>query len=195
MRVTVIKDDNIIGVDGEFRPVTVTGMPEGVRVIQWDGEKGEMEYYDNATPNSRIDTIDAIQSFIDLWNAAAPPPPPAPTPEELKAAAHARINAAYGIAVNMLTAGYPENEIASWPKQETEARAWLLDNASPTPWIDSAATARGMSKPDFIALVIGNADALAPLHGALSGKRQYLRDQIDALGDSPTPEQLNAIQW
>lgn len=109
-------------------------------------------------------------------------------------AAHARINSAYISAVNTVTAGYPENEIASWPKQETEARAWQVNNETPTPWIDSAATAREIPKADFIALVIANADALAPIHGALTGKRQLLRDQIDAL-NTPTQEQLNAIQW
>lgn len=108
---------------------------------------------------------------------------------------HARINAAYEIAVNSLTAGYPKTEIDSWAKQENEARAWLANNSTSTPWIDSASTARGLEKGIFISLVIANADALAPLHGALTGKRQSLRDAINALGETPTQEQLDAIQW
>lgn len=194
MRVTIVKDDNAVGVDGVFRPVDLTGMEPDVRAIQWHGESGHKEHYSDI-PNTEIDTIGAVQAFIDLWNAAAPPPPAEPTPAENKAAAHARINAAYEAAVNALTAGYPDTEIASWPKQENEARAWLANNTAATPWVDGAVTARGIAKADLINLIIGNADALAPLHGQLSGKRQSKRDQIDALGDSPTVGQLDAIQW
>lgn len=119
----------------------------------------------------------------------------APTAGEMIADAHSRINAAYQAAVNAVTAGYPDNEIASWPKQETEARAWLADNNASTPWIDGAAASRGLTKAQLVALIIGNADALAPIHGAMTGKRQSLRDAIDALGEVPTQEQLDSIVW
>lgn len=190
MRLTIIRDDNLVGVDGVFRHVDLSTLAPGVRAVQWDTDSGHVEYDESS--NTTLDNTNEFQPFIDLWTAAVPPAPP---PAELKAAAHARINAAYSISVNALTAGYPENEVASWPKQESEARAWMLDNNAATPWIDSAATARGMLKQDLVSLIIANADALAPMHGSLSGKRQYLRDQIDALGDSPTAAQLDAIQW
>ena len=141
--------------------------------------------------------------YISSWTY----PAPQPTQAELNAAAtavaaaariavaHARINTAYENAVNELIAGYPEKEVSSWPKQEAEARAFLADETATTPWLKGAAAARGINVPNFAALVIRNADALAPLHGALTGKRQRLRDEIDALGGSPTQEQLDAIQW
>lgn len=192
MRVTIVRDDSVIGIDGVFRQVDLSALPEGIRAVQWDGAIGHIEY-DNM-PNAMIDNVAGFQPFIDLWIAAATIAP-IPSPAQMKSAAHARINAAYEVAVNSLIAGYPDTEIASWPKQETEARAWLADNNFPTPWIDGAAVARGIVKADFITLIIANADALAPLHGALTGKRQYLRDAIDALGDTPTQEQLDAVQW
>jgi hypothetical protein len=195
MRVTIIRDDNVVGVDGVFRLVDLSGMPAGIRAMQWDGTQGHREYYDGAIANTSIVSIASIQSFIDLWTAAAPSPPPEPTPQELIASAHARINRAYEAAVNALTVGYPDTEIASWPKQEGEARAFLADNNAATPWIDGAAASRGLTKAQLVALIIGNADALAPLHGGLTGKRQSLRDAIDALGEAPTQEQLDAIQW
>lgn len=195
MRVTIIRDDGVVGVNGVFRSVDLSTMPEGVRVMQWEDTEGHSEYYDVETANTVIDTIGAIQDFIDLWTAAAPPAPPPPTALERIAAAQARISVAYENKVDELIAGYPQDEISSWPKQEAEARAWLADNTAETPWIDGAATARGILKADLVALIIGNADALAPLHGALTGKRQYLRDQIDALGASPTQGQLDAIVW
>jgi len=114
---------------------------------------------------------------------------------EMITTAQDRISTAYQAAVDALTAGYPQDEIASWPKQETEARAWLADNTVSTPWVDAAAASRGIAKADFVTLIIGNADALAPLHGALTGKRQKLRDEITALGSTPTQAQLDAIQW
>lgn len=125
----------------------------------------------------------------------AGPPPPFFTTDELIARAHSRINAAYSAAVNGFVSQYPESEISSWPKQEAEARAYFANQATPTPWIDSAARARGIPKDQLVVLIIQNADALALVHGTLTGKRQKLRDQIDALGGNPTPEQLDAIQW
>lgn len=194
MRVTIIKEDGVVGIDGIFRHVDLAAFPNEIRAVQWNGESGHVEYQDSGIPNLDLTTIDGYQGFIDLWAAAAPVVVP-PTPAELKAAAHARINAAYEVSVNNLTAGYPKSEIDSWAKQETEAREWTANNSTATPWIDSAASARGIAKADFVALILANADALAPLHGALTGKRQNLRDAINALGDNPTQAQLDAIQW
>lgn len=191
MRVTIVRDDGVVGVDGIFRHVDMEGLPEGVRAVQWDGAKGHVEHEEENTP---LADIEEFRVFLDRWTAAAPPVAPEPAPEQRRLAAHMRINAAYEAAVAKLVGGYPSHEIDSWAKQEAEARAWLADNAKPTPWIDGAATARGISKPAFVAKVIEQADALAPMHGALSGKRQYLRDRIDALVD-PTQEQLDAIEW
>jgi hypothetical protein len=112
-----------------------------------------------------------------------------------KAAALARINAAYQEAMDTLTAGYPEDEVRSWPKQEAEARLWLLNANAATPWIDGAAAGRGIVKAELVNKIMANAALLASLQGELTGKRQKLRDQIAALGDSPAQEQLDAIQW
>jgi hypothetical protein len=194
MRVTVVRDDGLVGVDGVFRSVNLSGLPEGVRVMQWDGEGGHVEYDNEWWPNERIGAIEVMLPFVDLWISAAPAYVP-PTSAELIAAAHARINQSYEIEVNALTTGYPQTEIDSWAKQESEARAWLADNNALTPWIDGAAASRNIAKETLVALIIGNADALAPLHGALTGKRQKLRDAIDALGPNATQQQLNSIVW
>jgi hypothetical protein len=194
MRVTIIRDDEVVGIDGVFKSIDMSLLPGGVRAVQWDGTTGHVEY-DNG-PNAELDSISQFQSFIDAWNMPPQlPNNPAPTPEEMIAAAHARINTAYEAAVNGLTAGYPENEIASWPKQEREARAWAADNTVATPWIDAAAQARGIAKPVLANLIITLADALAPMHGSLTGKRQLLRDQINALGANPSQAELDSIQW
>lgn len=193
MRVTVIREDGKIGVDGVFRTVDLSGMPPEIRAVQWDSASGHIEY-DNAV-NFPLDDIAQVQPYIDMWTAAAPPPPPEPSPAERKAAAHARINAAYENEVNALTAGYPQTEIDSWSKQESEARAYIADNDAETPWLKSASLARSINMGTLAAMIIQNADALAPLHGALTGKRQARRDAINALGENPTQAQLDAIVW
>lgn len=192
MRLTIIRDDSLVGVDGVFRQVDLSALFEGVRAVQWDGESGHVEHDDTA--NSPLADIAAFQSFIDLWTAAEPVVAP-PTAAEMIASAHSRISNAYEAAVAEITAGYPDKEIASWAKQEREARAWLLDANALTPWIDGAAAARGITKAELVDKIIVEADALAPIHGGLTGKRQKLRDQIDALGTPPTQQQLDAIQW
>jgi hypothetical protein len=196
MRLTIIKDDGVVGIDGVFKTIDLSSLSPGIRVVQWDGTSGHLEFYSDVSPNLPINSIDAYQVYVDAWNLLPELPNlPEPPKEELIAAAHARINANYEAAVNQMTAGYPQTEIASWPKQEREARAWVADNTVPTPWIDAAAEERGITKVDLVTKIVENADALAPLHGALTGKRQKLRDQIDALGPNPTEAQLGAIQW
>ncbi|ARO88188.1 hypothetical protein EBAPG3_010580 [Nitrosospira lacus] len=111
------------------------------------------------------------------------------------ASAHKRINVAYKTAIRQMTADYPADEVISWPKQEEEALAWLANNSEPTPWIDGAVLGRGITKAEFVDKIIANAVLFAPAHGKLTGKRQKLRDQIEALGAAPTQSQLDAIQW
>ncbi len=194
MRVTIIRDDNVVGVDGVFRQVDLSFLPKGVRAVQLNGESGHIEYDEGA--NTILDNISDFLPFIELWNGAAPEQPSVlPGAGQMKAAALARINAAYQAAVKAMTRGYPEQEVGSWAKQEAEARAWLIDGNAATPWIDGAAVARGMNKAELVDRIIANAARFAPAYGQLTGKRQKLRDQIAALGEHPTQQQLEAIQW
>ena len=119
---------------------------------------------------------------------------PPPSQEQMVEEAHARINADYADAYASLIGGYPPDEVASWPKQEAEARAYLADADADTPWLKGASLSSGINVPNLAALIIRNADAFSPQYGALTGKLKTLRDQIDALED-PTQEQLDAIQW
>lgn len=196
MRVTIIRDDGLAGIDGTFRRVDLSTLPAGVRAVQWEGAKGHIEHDDSA--NTPLDNIESFKPFIDLGTAAGPPPPSSSLPPAsaiLKTSALARINTAYQDAMNAIMAGYPEDEVKSWPKQEAEARAWLISVNAATPWIDGAAAGRGITKAELVDKILANAALFAPLHGAFTGKLQKLRDQITALGECPTQEQLDAIQW
>jgi hypothetical protein len=193
MRVTIIRDDIVVGVDGVFRRVDLSALPEGIRALQWNGVSGHIEYDQGA--NKALYDIDAFQPFVDLWNAAAPQPPAPPSAQQMKAAALARIDSAYEAAVKEMTNDYPGDEVGSWRHQEAEARAWLTDAKASTPWIDAAAAGRGIDKAALVHKIIRRATLFAPAHGYLTGKRQKLRDEIIALGDNPTQQQLDAIQW
>ena len=195
MRVTIIRDDGLAGIGGTFRLADLFTLPPGVRAIQRDGAKGHVEYDDSA--NTPLNNIEYFQPFIDLWTTAGQPLPPSPLPvfASAQAGALARINAAYQSAINTITAGYPEGEVMSWPKQEAEARAWLLDADAATPWIDGAVAARSITKAELVDKIIAKAALFARLHGKLAGKRQNLRDRIAALADSPHQQQLDEIQW
>jgi hypothetical protein len=85
--------------------------------------------------------------------------------------------------------------VASWRQHEGEARGWLTDTTASTPFIDAAASERGIDKAALIHKIIAKASLFAPAHGQLTGKRQKLRDEIIALGDNPTQQQLDAIKW
>lgn len=193
MRVTIIRDDGAVGVDGVFRAVDLSALAAGVRAVQWDGSTGHVEY--DASANTMLDNMNAYQSFVDLWNAAAPPPPPSPTPAQNKVAALNRINAAYDAAMVALNGDYPDSEIQSWPTQDAEATALLADQNAYAPWIKGAAMGRKVSMDNLAMRVKRKSDEYLPAYGELTGKRQRLCEAIEALGDAPTLEQLDAIQW
>lgn len=70
-RVTIVKDDNTVGIDGVFLPVDCSGLPENFHALQWYEDKGygEEEWDGNPRPvNTIISNIDKYQAFIDAWN-------------------------------------------------------------------------------------------------------------------------------
>jgi len=101
-----------------------------------------------------------------------------------------RNNAAYESAFAALTADYPPSEIATWERQRAEALAWDADSSAPTPWIDMAASARGIERTEYLSRTYAKAQAFAQASAYLTGLRQRYDDAIRA---AKTPEQLAAI--
>lgn len=124
------------------------------------------------------------------------PAAPAPSIEELRAEALSRINAEYSARASVLAGDYPAAEQQSWPMQVTEAAAVLADDSAPTPWIDAAAPARGITREALAALIQAQDTAYRSYHGAITGTRQALRDAIAAVPDDENAAAaLDAIQW
>lgn len=75
MRLSIIIPDNVVVIDGRAEAVDLKNMPAGVRVVQWDGSVGHVEFYNSADtayqPNIPLHSIDDYQWVIDAWNAAA----------------------------------------------------------------------------------------------------------------------------
>ena len=95
--------------------------------------------------------------------------PPVPTLEEVKTAKLSEINAAADRAIATLTATYPDREISTFDKQESEARAYAADPTASTPLLSALAEARGISLPDLVERVLAKADAFAVASGSIIG--------------------------
>ena len=111
MRVTIISDENRVGVDGEFRVVDLTGLDMTIHAVQWDSvlREGHIEYRrPDPPPNKKITDFSPYQVFVDRWKAAAPPPlppdePPGPDPSDELDAALVEVQA--GLAIVSTVAG------------------------------------------------------------------------------------------
>lgn len=115
-----------------------------------------------------IDALDALPAF---------------TPSETAAHRVMYLNGACSIALSDILNKYPAAELATWPRQEQEARAYQLDPAAPIPFIDAVATARGITAAELVTRIITKADAYATTAAVAIGKRQALEDQIQSIVD------------
>lgn len=97
--------------------------------------------------------------------------------ERSKQDAVERLNSAYMECVAVLEADYPPSERESWHAQVDEARR-LQGGDEDTPWIDAAASGRGVTREELANLILQQDSQYRALHGAITGKRQALRDQI-----------------
>ena len=117
-------------------------------------------------------------------------PPAPPTLEEMKLSKLSEINAAYDSATSSLVATYPQTELLTFDKQESEAKAWKADNSVETPFLNGLAAARGIDKAELVGRVIFKADAFQMAVATLTGLRQKYEDQLEA---ATTTEEIEAI--
>ena len=127
-----------------------------------------------------------------LEPVASVPTPEAPTLDELRAGKEAEINAAYAAAAAALAQGYPDAERETWPVQIMESTAVLDGSDDATPWIDAAAPARGITREELATKIRDMDLQYRQIIGALTGKRQALRDLTLA---AETPEAIDAVVW
>ena len=89
----------------------------------------------------------------------------------------------YERRMQAIATGYPPSERESWPVQTSEAYALLADSTVSTPWIDAAASARGLDRLELAQRIVAKDAQYRVYSGTLSGVRQRIEDQIDTAGD------------
>ncbi len=137
--------------------------------------------FSEPTPTSRAKLVNGVPTWVELG-----------TLEQIRTRKLKEINAACEATLAAVKAGYPDSEVLSWSVQETEARAYVLDPLKPIPFLTALATARDITVPDLVALIIAKADAFAGISGSLIGKRQKL-EKLAELAE--TIEDIEVIVW
>lgn len=110
--------------------------------------------------------------------------------DSAKSTSQAEVVAHYEQRIQALASGYSQYERESWPVQTAEATAYTAGPQAATPWLDAASAARGIDKAELAARVIAMDTAYRQIHGALTGHRQKLWDQINA---AQTTDDIAAI--
>lgn len=117
--------------------------------------------------------------------------------KDMKARELANVYAEYEQAMDLLKNGYTNSERETWRKQEEEARAYVADNLSPTPFIDGLIAAGVAGDRAAIAnKIITKADALVISSATPTGIKQRKEDAINAIDDiaGTAQEVRDAIQ-
>lgn len=106
----------------------------------------------------------------------------------------AKINFAFTQVINEAIGFVGFGEMSSWDKQETEARAWVVDNNTITPFIDALLVGRGMNetKDVLVQKIILKADSYKTFYGQMLGKLHAKQKLIE---EAETLEVLKVIEW
>jgi hypothetical protein len=83
MRVTINRVDGLVGIEGMFKALDLSSLPSNLRVVQWNGSSGHVEWTDQN--NTTISSFADYQQYIDAYNALQPETPPEPTIEQIRA--------------------------------------------------------------------------------------------------------------
>lgn len=76
---------------------------------------------------------------------------------------------------------YPSTEVASFDKQEAEAKAYIADPTTELVLLPVLAVARGISLDELVQKVLAKATIFAKYTGFMIGQRQKFEDQLDVL--------------
>lgn len=111
----------------------------------------------------------------------------------MKAKKFAQINKDFSAAVDQLVAGSTSDERNSWAIQETEARAWFLDNQIPTPALSVLSAARGIPLSILAEKVLEKAALYKQYYFTFQGMRDKAEDMLKALPNEGQYERLQEL--
>lgn len=134
MRISIIQEDNIVVLDGRAIVIDSLGKilnDADIHAIQWDTDRGHIEYKKETKVNEKITSMSFIQPVVDEWTRlqviedAPPPPPTPPTRSERISSALADTEARAQIARNLEDLIETlDNAINNLPKSVTD---WAED--------------------------------------------------------------------
>lgn len=110
-----------------------------------------------------------------------------------KANKFAEIDIAFQKTIDGLTAGWPEGEIKTWAKQETEAIALQSNPAAITPFLTMIAAQRGITVPDLASRVLRDSTAFSNASAYYVGLRHKARQLVQALPNEGSYERLQEL--
>lgn len=94
-----------------------------------------------------------------------------------------QFSGAYQAAIKAMAGNTDSAEMASWTKQEAEARAWVADNNTVTPLIDNLLIGRsivGETKESLVNTIIAKADGYAQGYALVLGMYHAKQKQLEA---------------
>lgn len=100
-------------------------------------------------------------------------------------------NALCDAELRALVAKYPDMEISTFAKQESEARALAQDLTAEAPFLSALAANRGLALQELAIRVLAHAEAFGQASGVVIGQRQAIEDRIEAATDFA---QLDAVE-
>ena len=112
-----------------------------------------------------------------------------------KAKKMAEINNAVTVDTNILSGDTLQHEMASWEKQEKEARAYIADSLAPTPFISGLVVSRNIANETVGVLaskIVVAADTYTAAYSAILGKHQSL---VKATELATTVVDFEGIVW
>lgn len=133
------------------------------------------------------------EDYIYDGSKWVPKPPIVLTLEQAKAAKLSAVTTEYNSSVTALVGNTDQYELASWSKQEAEARAYVADNTVATPLLSGMVAARKLGETvlEFANKIITNADAYKVAYASILGAYQAKQKSINA---ATTVAEVQAIQ-
>lgn len=172
MRVTIVRSDNIVIVDGKPLRVDCSSVNADIHAVQWSDTVGEIEYETGAGgdrhPNAVITDISPFQPIIDLWTAANSAPPPPPPPVKIKAITRRQLLLIL-LQQNLIT---PDEAVAAAATGAMPAMVAGYVNSLP---VDQQVPAQ------ITWAAMSVCDRADPMLAALAALQNYTSDQLDAL--------------
>ncbi len=128
-------------------------------------------------------TPEEVNNLIELYN---------PWPS-MKAIKLSEINLGFSNMVGQLVSGSTPDERNSWAIQESEARAWKLDNNTPTPALSVLSASRGIPLSTLADKVLEKAALYKQHYFTFQGVRDRAEDMLKSLPDEGQYERLSEL--